>query len=130
LAKKRSLPALSDVQLEIMNLVWEKRECSVADVWDVLRQRRGVARNTVHTLMVRLKEKGWLTQRSHERGVVYRASVSRDETQRAMIEKMRESLFEGSASGLVLALLGGQRLSSEEADRIQRMIDQARRKTS
>ena len=54
------LPALTDAQQEVMSLVWQYGQCSVADVWSILDQRRGVSRNTVHTLMVRLEKKdGW-----------------------------------------------------------------------
>ncbi len=49
----RSLPVLSEAQLEIMNVVWSADECSVADVWKVLHGRRGISRNTVHTLIAR-----------------------------------------------------------------------------
>src|SRR2546423_525410 len=52
--KPEALPALSEAQLEIMQLVWERGEVTVTDVWSVLAQRRGVARNTVLTLMDRL----------------------------------------------------------------------------
>ena len=59
------LPALSEVQLEIMHEIWERGECSIGEVWRTLHERRGVSRNTIHTLIVRLEEKGWLTGRSY-----------------------------------------------------------------
>ncbi|RPH40896.1 MAG: MarR family transcriptional regulator, partial [Planctomycetota bacterium] len=51
---------LSERQLEIMNIVWQRKEATVADVWDALTRRSKIARNTVLTLMQRLEEKGWL----------------------------------------------------------------------
>ena len=59
---EEDLPPLSEVQHEVMSVVWELGRCSASDVWKVLEERRGVSRNTVHTLMVRLEEKGWLTR--------------------------------------------------------------------
>ena len=52
---------LSEAQLEIMNLVWDQGEVTVADVWKALAKRRKLARNTMQTMIVRLEEKGWLT---------------------------------------------------------------------
>jgi predicted transcriptional regulator len=58
MAHDPELPALSEAQLEIMNVIWDREACSVADVWKILHERRGVSRNTVHTLIARLEEKG------------------------------------------------------------------------
>ena len=54
------LPPLSDVQHEVMTVVWDLGKCPASDVWKILEERRGISRNTVHTLLVRLEEKGWL----------------------------------------------------------------------
>ena len=61
------LPPLSDAQLEIMNVVWQLGEVSAGDVWNVLSERRSIARNTVQTVMTRLNEKGWLKHRKQVR---------------------------------------------------------------
>lgn len=124
------LPALSEAQWEIMNLIWDRQESSVADVWKVLQERRGVSRNTVHTLIVRLEEKGWLTHREDESGFAYMPTVSRDDSQKSSVRRMIESVFEGSAEGLVLTLLDGGTLSKSEAERIRQLISSARRKKS
>ena len=65
--KREGPPALSEAQFEIMQVVWEGDEVTVTDVWNVLAQRRQVARNTVLTLMERLEKKGWLTRRADGR---------------------------------------------------------------
>jgi BlaI family transcriptional regulator, penicillinase repressor len=130
MSKDDDLPALSDAQLEIMNVVWQEDGSSVADVWKVLHERRGISRNTVHTLMVRLEEKGWLTHREAGGGFLYRATVSREETQQRSVQKMVETVFDGSAEGLVLALLSGPAVSKAEAARIRKLIDGARRRKS
>ncbi len=129
-SRNRDLPSLSEVQLEIMNVVWDRQECSVGDVWKVLHERRGVTRNTVHTLIVRLEEKGWLSHREAAGGFLYRGTVSREQTQRHTVEKLRQSLFDGSAEGLVLALLGGSTVSKSEIERIRQLINHAKTRKS
>jgi BlaI family transcriptional regulator, penicillinase repressor len=126
MAKEKKLPTLSETQLEIMNLIWEHGECSVGAVWNVLNERRGVARNTVHTLIVRLEEKGWLTHREGSNGFFYSATVSREEVQRKSVQKLIETVFNGSAESLVLTLLNGGPVSKAEADRIRQLISKKR----
>lgn len=124
--KNQELPTLSEAQLEIMHVVWEHGECSVATVWKTLHERRGISRNTVHTLIVRLEEKGWLAHSEPASGFLYRATVSRQEAQRGTVERMVQTVFGGSAEGLVLALLEGGTLSKSEAVRIRQLITKAK----
>jgi predicted transcriptional regulator len=123
----RKLPAepLSDAQLEIMNLVWDAGEVTVAGVWQTLAGRRGVARNTVQTMLVRLEEKGWLKHREEGGAFVYAAAVPREHVQQRSVERMLDTVFRGSAAGLVLTLLQSRGLTKDEAARIREMIREA-----
>jgi BlaI family penicillinase repressor len=122
------LPALSEMQWEIMNVIWDRSECPVAEVWKVLNERRGISRNTVQTQLVRLEDKGWLKHRDAEGGFYYSPTVSREQSQQSTVQRLIETVFDGSAEGLVLSLLNGGTLSKSEADRIQKLISDARRK--
>jgi predicted transcriptional regulator len=123
-----ALPPLSEAQLEIMNLVWEHGEVTVAEVWKILAERRKVARNTVQTLLLRLKEKGWLRSRTDGHAHRFRAAVPREATVRTMARRLVDLAFGGSTEGLLAALLGQRGVSPEEAERIRALIDQAERK--
>jgi BlaI family transcriptional regulator, penicillinase repressor len=119
------LPPLSSAQLEIMNVVWERGDATVADVWKALSAHRKVARNTILTMLTRLEEKGWLRRDAQGHAHRYRAAVPREATLGTMIKDLVETAFGGSAEGLMMALLQGRGVSREEAARIRRMIDQA-----
>jgi BlaI family transcriptional regulator, penicillinase repressor len=116
---------LSEAQLEIMNLVWDRGEVTVADVWKALAKRRKLARNTVQTMIVRLEEKGWLTSQTEGHAFRYRAAVPREAAQGMMVRRLLDSAFGGSAEGLVLALLEGRGISRAEAQRVRAMIERA-----
>src|SRR3954469_9821776 len=107
----RSRPPLSEAQIEIMNVVWERGEATVADVWKAVASRRKVSRNTVLTMLTRLEEKGWLSCDEEGHAFRYRATVPRDMTLGTMIERLVNSAFGGSAEGLVMALLHGRGVS-------------------
>jgi predicted transcriptional regulator len=123
------LPPLSDAQMEIMNVVWERGEATVAEVWKELTARRKVARNTVLTMLTRLEEKGWLCRDEGGHAFRYRAAVPREATLRTVVRRLIETAFAGSAEGLIHALLHGRGVSKEEAKQIRKMIDRAEGKT-
>ena len=123
------LPPLSEVQMEIMSIVWERGEATVADVWKALAARRSVARSTVLTMIMRLEEKGWLCCDQEGHAFRYRATVLRDETLGTVVHRLVDTAFGGSAEGLVLALVHGRGISKEEARKIKKMIDRAEGKT-
>lgn len=128
MAKRGELPALSEAQLEIMNIVWSLGEATVADVWTELGRERGVARNTVQTLMSRMADKGWLKSKRVGQAFQFRPAVPREEAQRGMVSSWVEKVFGGSAEGLVMALLDDRALSKEEAARIRAKIREAERR--
>jgi BlaI family transcriptional regulator, penicillinase repressor len=128
MAKRSQPPPLSEGQLEIMNVVWDRGEVSVADVWKTLSERRKVARNTVQTMMTRLEEKGWLKHRVEGSAFVYTAAAPRAATLRNLVQRLVDTAFSGSAEGLVLAMLEGRGLSKSEAERIRKLIREAERK--
>jgi predicted transcriptional regulator len=119
----RELPPLSETQVEIMNAVWERGEATVSEVWNDLSSRRPWARNTVQTLMVRLEEKGWLRHRVEGNAFVYSAAVERRRALRQAVSRLVETAFEGSAEGLIMALLDGRGITPAEASRIRKLIE-------
>ena len=123
MAKSEKTPPLSEAQLEIMNVVWDNREVTVAQVWRELSARRRVARNTIQTMITRLEERGWLKHRSEGITFWYTATASRKVTLRRMLRRMTDTAFGGSTAGMVMALLEGQSLSADEVERIQGMIE-------
>ena len=128
MAKKKTRSPLSEFQLEILNIAWDQEHCTVADVLAVLQKRRKITRNTVHTMMMRLKGNGWLKHRKGKFGFVYTPTVSREQAQQESVAKMVDTVFSGSAEGLVLTLLSSGSLSKEESARIRALIEQAKGK--
>ena len=128
MVENRSRASLSKGQLEIMDIVWEKGEVSVSEIWEILSAERPLARNTVQTMATRLEEKGWLRHRAIGKSFLYSAAVSREKTLGSLVEQLVDTAFAGSAEGLVLALLQGRGVSRDEAKRIRTMIDEAAKK--
>ena len=124
MAKSASSP-LTDVQREIMEIVWQLGEVSVSDIHSRISLQRDVARNTVQTLVVRLEEKGWLQHTEEGRRFLYSAAKPRTKSLGARVSQLIDSLFGGSPEQMVNALIDYRGLTESELQNIRQMIDQA-----
>jgi predicted transcriptional regulator len=125
------LSPLTKQQRDIMEIVWSRGEVSVNDVRDELKRGgRGLARNTVQTMLVRLEEKGWLTHREEGRAFLFSARVPQTVSLGAKVSQMIDQFFTGSPEEMVTALIEYRGLTPAEANRIREMIDLAESKTA
>src|SRR6185503_9355753 len=122
---KSAKPHLSAAQLEVMNIVWDRGEAGVAEIWEELGKRRPVARNTVQTTLSRLEARGWLRYRREGNTFLYMAAQPRRRVLGHLVARLIETAFAGSASSMVLSLIEDGRLSDDEARRIRELIDRA-----
>jgi predicted transcriptional regulator len=117
---------LTAVQFEIMQVIWNSPEgATVAEIWDTVSAGREVARTTVLNLVSRLDERGWLKRR--KTGGVYRyvATIDRDTASANAAAKFVDEFFGGSATELVMSLLGSQRISQAELDELKQLVARA-----
>jgi len=123
LARKKS-PNLTEAELRLMDVVWDKGEVTVSEVAEALPRDLGLAYNTVLTTMRILEEKGFLrhTKSKEGRAFVYRPVVGRDEASRTAVRYLVSRFFRNSPELLVLNLLEDEELSRKELHRIRALI--------
>jgi predicted transcriptional regulator len=124
--RKADLPALSEAQREIMEIIWDRGEISASEVRAVLSKRRKVARNTVRTLLERMEDKGWLTHREEGRTHLYSATQNRDAAMGQKVIEVLDQVCGGSPETLMAALIDYRGLDAAELRRIHRMLEAAR----
>jgi predicted transcriptional regulator len=120
-------PELSDLQLAIMRVLWDKGDASAADVQLALQRSRPLAITTVSTLLARLEKKGVVAHRIDGRTFVYRARVSELEMRRKAISGVIRNLFRGNPSEVVGQILSERDVSDADLARMRSMIEDARR---
>jgi BlaI family transcriptional regulator, penicillinase repressor len=125
-AEQPDLPDLSPAQREIMEIVWDRGEVTAAEVRRVLARTRGVARNTVRTLLERMEDKGWLAHRVEGRTFLYAAARPRRDTVGRKVREVVDTVCGGSPEALVAALIDYRGLKPDELERIRRLLDQAK----
>jgi predicted transcriptional regulator len=121
---RRKSPNLTEAELRLMDVIWEKGAVTVADVTEALPKELGLAYNTVLTTLRILEEKGYLrhTKRDDARAFVYQAVVGRNEAGRNAVRYLVSRFFRNSPELLVLNLLGDEELSAKEVARIRKMV--------
>lgn len=123
MARKKS-PNLTDAELRLMDVIWEKGAATVSDVAEALPRELGLAYNTVLTTMRILEEKGFLrhTKSKEGRAFVYRAVVGREEASRTAVRQLVSRFFRNSPELLVLNLIEDEELSRKELRNIRALL--------
>jgi predicted transcriptional regulator len=124
---RRNAKRLTDLELEVMQSVWEQGEpVTVRDVVERLAARqRPLAYTTVQTMMNILRRKGALKSRPGPgRALVYRAGVSRQEATASMTEDFVARLFGGRAEPLLAQLIGHESIDRETLSELKRAIEE------
>jgi BlaI family penicillinase repressor len=117
---------LTELQLEIMGVLWERGEATVVDVREALRPARELAHTTVATLLSRLEKKDVVAHRTVGRQHIYRAAVDASQVKRSVLGEMAEvadRLFAGDVAELVTQLLAESDANASDLARVREMIE-------
>lgn len=125
--KKLSDIRLGRLEMQIMNVVWDKGNATVHDVKDAISRGRKPAYSTILTMMRKLEVKGYLSHDVDDRTYVYRPIISRQTVRQGVIGDLLDRLFEGSPSLLLNSLVEQNRISEEELREIRKLISKRRK---
>jgi len=120
---RRKSRVLTELELEIMRVVWNSGEATVEEIQRALQEHgRPLAPPSVRTMLAILQEKGYVRRRAVGRGFVYGAAVSRKRARHSIVRDVIERAFEGSALDLVASLIKTRMVSKVDLDRVKQMI--------
>ena len=117
--------SLTDLQLAIMRILWDRAEATVVEVQTRLRAERDLAQTTIATLLSRLEKRGVVEHRLDGRQFVYRPLVTEQEVRRSMVSELTTLLFDGRPEALMSHLLRSREMAPGDLDRVKRMIADA-----
>jgi BlaI family penicillinase repressor len=117
---------LSEFQLAIMQVLWDRGEATATDVQRALHGSRRAAVTTISTMLQRLEKRGAVTHRAEGRGFVYLPAVAEHEVRRTMLKDVVRHLFRGDATEVVSQVLSARDLREGDIERIQALLDRAR----
>ncbi len=117
-------------ELEILQIIWQKGSCTVRDVNEQLAREKGteIGYTTTLKLMQIMHEKGLLERETSSRTHIYKALISRSKTSQNLLDTLIDTVFNGSASQLVMQALSNKKSSREEIEMIKKYLDQLDKK--
>ncbi len=113
---------LTHLQVDLLEVLWDREEATVAEVQETLLGNRGLATSTVATLLSRLEKRGVVAHRADGRQYVYRAQVTRQEVRDSMVSALTYRMFSGDVAELVSHLLTEAETSPGDLARVKRLI--------
>jgi BlaI family transcriptional regulator, penicillinase repressor len=117
---------LTDLQLDIMSVLWKRGEASVGEVRDALKPGRDLAHTTVSTMLSRLEKKGLLRHRVDGRQFLYAPAVEAARVQRSVMSDLSDvmdRLFGGDVTDAVSHLLAASDVNAEDLARVRKLIE-------
>ena len=116
-------------ELEILQVLWKHGPSTVRLVNEKLNEeKREVNYTSTLKLMQIMLEKGLLTRDDSQVKHVYTAAEEESKTKSMLLDRFVENLYEGSASNLMMQLLGNKKTSKKELDAIRALIEKASKK--
>lgn len=113
----------TEKELEILQIVWEKGHASVKDIHEALGGDDANGYTTILKFLQIMHDKGLVTREKSGKLHLYKAIPSLENTRQQMLDKMINTVFQGSAAQLVISALGNSNSSKEELDEIKAYLD-------
>ncbi len=122
MARKKS-PHFTDAELRLMDVLWDKGQCTVSDVLENLKERPALAYSTVITTLRILETKGFVSHTKEGRAFTYQALIGRDEARQSAITHLLHRLFDGSPELLMTSLFEDRKIGAAELKRLRDLIE-------
>jgi predicted transcriptional regulator len=114
---------LTEVELELMTILWRLNEATVADVIAALPAERKLAYTSVSTMLRILESKGVLTTRKEGRGHIYVPALEKSQYEARTVKDVVERVFEGAPLALVRQLIDNVDLSEQDIREMRKMLN-------
>jgi predicted transcriptional regulator len=116
---------LTEAELRLMRVLWERGESSVADVAAAIAEYAPLAYTSVLTTIRILERKGYVNHRQDGRAFLYSPCIAQVEASRSEVRHVLQRFFGNSRERLLLSLLGDDEMTPEELQRLKDAIAQA-----
>jgi predicted transcriptional regulator len=123
MARKKS-PTLTDAELRLMDVIWQKRSATAAEVLAALPDSELAYTTVLNTLRI-LESKGYLRHTKDAKAFIYHPLIEREEASRTALQYIVSRFFGNSPRLLVSNLIEDEKLSKQELRRIKQLIEES-----
>ena len=117
------LPKLSKLELQIMNALWSRGQCSVREIQESFPVKKRPAYTTVQTMLNILHRKGKLRRKLRGRAYEYSATVSEAKALNHALRDVVDRMFGGSSEELVMSLIKSKQLDAKKIAELSRRLE-------
>ena len=118
----------TDAELEILQILWQHGPSSVRFVNTELSKNRGVVYTTTLKMMQVMAEKGFLKRDTSQRTHLYEAVIREETVQENIVDKLVNTIFQGSPLKLAMQALGHEKTSAEDIEALKKIITDLEKK--
>ncbi|SES27580.1 BlaI/MecI/CopY family transcriptional regulator [Pedobacter rhizosphaerae] len=109
-------------EMEILQVLWQNGVATVREVHEALNKKDSGYTTTLKLMQI-MHEKGLVERDTNQKTHIYKALVSQDKTEKQLVNKMIDNVFNGSAARLVMQALGNHSASADEIEEIKKYLD-------
>ncbi|MES2329343.1 MAG: BlaI/MecI/CopY family transcriptional regulator [Bacteroidota bacterium] len=123
--KEHNTPGIEPTksELEILQVLWEHGPSTVRFVNDSLNeQKRAVQYTSTLKLMQIMVDKKLLTRDESQMKHIYIPAAEEQVTKNYLLERFVDTMYNGSASSLLMQLLGNKKTSKKELEAIKELV--------
>jgi len=128
LARSKSA-TLTEAELRIMNVLWERGSATVHEVLQALSTKPSLAYNSVLTTIRILEAKGYVKHLKDKRAHVYMPRVDRKDATRSEVRHLVSRFFGNSHEQLVLNILEEGSIDEDELARVRQLLERSKVET-
>ncbi len=110
----KNIPKPTKTELAILNVMWSISPATVRQIHEKMKIAKITSYTTTLKMLQVMHEKGIVTRDSSSKAHIYSPSFSKEETQSQIIEDIKDRLFGGSISSLVMQALGTSHKANEK----------------
>jgi predicted transcriptional regulator len=120
--------SISNSELEVMKLLWERAPLSGPELIEQLRSRCDRDENTIKTLLFRLVKKGAVRQDGRRRNYTYTPAIDRDDYRKEAGGRLIEQVFDSSPAAMMCFFAQREKLSAADIAELKTILEQAEQK--
>jgi predicted transcriptional regulator len=120
----KNLPKPTKTELAILNIMWLISPATVRQIHEEIIKNGKTSYTTTLKMLQVMHQKGLVSRDSEQKAHIYQPSLTKKETQKQMLEDLKNRLFGGSISSLVLQALGTNETTKQsEIDEIKALLE-------
>ncbi|MCE5231643.1 BlaI/MecI/CopY family transcriptional regulator [bacterium] len=124
-------PQLTGLELEIMQVVWDRGNATASEVGASLGKKRPLAGTTIHTVLANLRGKGFIEPiPTVERVLRFAPVVPKEKVATRSLRQVMRDFFGGSPQRLLAHLVKEEEVGEAELSELKSLLRESKKKES